>query len=163
MWSGGGNPQRDKRIQDALDKKIMPIAHETFDKGLYRSGDYRKKNVFGGRSHYHEDFLNPLFSCICRMHNLTDDSDLSKLIDKATDKQKAVFFPRVIKNCTPQKIALCHGMTDRNVRDIVGRMISNIRKEMYVVLKKRQAEGVLMTLEHKAFLEIVDEEKAKQD
>ena len=99
--------KRDKRIQDALDKKIMPIAHETFDKGLYRSGDYRKKNVFGGRSHYHEDFLNPLFSCICRMHNLTDDSDLSKLIDKATDKQKAVFFPRVIKNCTPQKIALC--------------------------------------------------------
>ena len=93
------------------------------------------------------------------MHNLTDDSDLSRLIDMATDKQKAVFFPKVIENCTPQKIALCHGMTDRNVRDIVDRMVSIIRKGMYEVLKKRQAEGVTLTLKNKAFLRIVDEEK----
>ena len=90
-------------------------------------------------------------------------SDLSRLIEKATDKQKAVFFPRVIKNCTPQKIALCHGMTDRNVRDIVDRMISNIRKGMYEVLKKRQAEGVPLTLEHKVFLKVIDDEMTKAD
>jgi len=95
------------------------------------------------------------------MHNLTEDADLSRLINKATDKQKAVFFPRAIKNCTPQKIALCHGMTDRNVRDIVDRTITKIRKGMYEVLKKRQAEGGSLTLEHKAFLKVVDEEKSK--
>jgi len=72
-----------------------------------------------------------------------------------------VFFPRVIKNCTPQKIALCHGMTDRNVRDIVDRTITKIRMGMYEVLKKRQVEGVSLTLEHKAFLRVIDEEKEK--
>ena len=33
---------------------------------------------------------------------------------------------------------------------------------MYETLKKRQAEGVSLTLEHKAFLEVIDEEKEKQ-
>ena len=95
--------KRDKRIRDALDKKILPIAHTTFDIGLFRKGDYRRKSMFDGRNHYYEDFLTPLYCCICQMHNLTDDSDLSRLINKATDKQKAVFFPRIIKNCTPAK------------------------------------------------------------
>jgi DNA-directed RNA polymerase specialized sigma24 family protein len=151
----------DKNKKDALDKKVLSIAHATFDIGLYRKGDYKKKSVFGGRNHYHEDFLNPLCCCICQMHNLTDDSDLSRMINKATDKQKAVFFPRVIKNCTPQKIAQCHGMTDRNVRDIVDRTITKIRKGMYEVLKRRQTEGVSLTSEHKAFLKVVDKENDK--
>ena len=150
---------RDKKIRDALDKKVLEVAHATFDIGLFHKGDYRMKSMFGGRNHYHEDFLNPLCCCICQMHNLTDDSDLSRLIDKATDKQKAVFFPRVIKNCTPQKIALCPGMTDRNVRDIVDRTITKIRKGMYEVLKTRQAEDISLTLEHKTFLKTLDEEK----
>ena len=145
--------KRDKKIRDALDKKILPIAHTTYDTGLYRIGDHRKKNVFGGRNHYHEDFMNTIFCCICQMHNLTEDSDLSRLINKATDKQKAIFFPRVIKRCTPQKIALCHEMTDRNVRDIVDRAITKIRKGMYEVLIKRQVDGVSLTLQQKDFFE----------
>ena len=155
--------KRDKKIRDSLDKKVVEIAHATFDIGLFRKGDHRMKSMFGGRNHYHEDFLNPLYCCICQMHNLTDDADLSRLIEKATDKQKAVFFPRVIKNCTPQKIALCHGMTDRNVRDIVDRTISKIRKGMYEALKRRQAEGVSLTLEHKTFLKVIDEQKARHN
>ena len=155
--------KRDKRIKDALDKKILPIANATFDIGLFKKGDHRMKSMFGGRNHYEEDFITPLYCCICQMHNLTDDSDLSRLIEKATDKQKAVFFPRVIRNCPPKKIALCHGMTDRNVRDIVDRMISNIRKGMYEVLKKRQVEGIPMTLEQRNFMNTIDEEKAKDE
>jgi len=50
-------------------------------------------------------------------------------------------------------------MTDRNVRDIVDRTITKIRKGMYEVLKKRQAEGVSITLQQKHFLKTVDENK----
>jgi DNA-directed RNA polymerase specialized sigma24 family protein len=153
----------DKRIKDALDKEVLSVANATFDIGLYRKGDYRKKSVFNGRNHYHEDFLDTLYCCICQMHNLTDDADLSRLINKATDKQKAVFFPKVINGCTPQKIALCHGMTDRNVRDITDRMVSKIRKGMYEVLKGRQADGVSMTIQQRDFLNAIDEEKNKTD
>jgi transcriptional regulator len=95
------------------------------------------------------------------MHDLTDDGDLSRLLNNATDKQKAVFFPRVIKGCTPQKIALCHGMTDRNVRDIVDRTTSKIRKGMYEVLMKRQADGISLTLQQRDFLNTIGEEISK--
>ena len=95
--------KRDERVRDALDKKILSVANETFDIGLFKKGDHRMKNYFGGRNYYYEDFINPLYYCICQMHNLTDDADLSRLINKATDKQKAVFFPRIIRKCSPQK------------------------------------------------------------
>ena len=152
---------RDKRKNDAFDKKMMPLANQTFDIGVFKKGSHRMTSQFSGRNHYYEDFLNPLYCCICQMHNLTEDADLSRLLEKATDKQKAVFFPRVIKNCTPQKIALCHGMTDRNVRDILDRTIAKIRKGMYEVLKPRQAEGVSLTLEQRGFVNTIDEEKEK--
>ena len=153
--------KRDKRIQAALDKKIRPTANSTFDVGLYKMGDHRQKCLFSGRNQHHEDLAEIIHSCVCQMHNLTDDNDLSRLLNKATDKQKAVFFPRVIKGCTPQKIALCHGMSDRNVRDIVDRTISKIRKGMYEVLIKRQAEGISLTLQQKDFLNTIGEEVAK--
>ena len=54
-------------------------------------------------------------------------------------------------------------MTDRNVRDIVDRTITNIRKGMYEVLKKRQVEGGSMTLQQREFLHIIEEEKNKTD
>jgi len=155
--------KRDKRIKDALDKKILSVANATFDIGLYRKGDHRQKNVFNGRNFYYEDYLNLIHCCICQMHNLTDDGDLSRLINKATDKQKAVFFPRIIKGCTPQKIAECHGMTDRNVRDITDRTISKIRMGMYEALKQRQAEGGSMTVQQRDFMNTIDKEKAKED
>ena len=152
--------KRDKKIQDALDKKVRPVANATFDIGMYKTGDHRNKNLFGERNHYFEDFLNIIFCCVCRMHDLTDDGDLSRLLKKATDKQKAVFFPRIIKGCTPQKIALCHGMTDRNVRDIVGRTVSKIRQGMYEALKQRQAAGLPLTIQQRDFLSVTDEAKA---
>jgi len=152
---------RDKRKNDAFNKKMMPLANETFDVGVFKKGSHKTKNQFGGRNHYIEDFLTPLYCCICQMHNLTDDADLSRLIDKVTDKQKAVFFPRVLKSCSPQKIALCHGMTDRNVRDIVDRTIAKICKGMYGVLKQRQADGVSMTIQQRDFMNTIDEEMEK--
>ena len=53
-------------------------------------------------------------------------------------------------------------LTDRNVSDIFDRTIPKIRKGIYEVLKKRQAEGASLILEHKTFLKVVDEENGKQ-
>ena len=74
-----------------------------------------------------DDILSMIFCCPCQMHELMDDPDLSRLMKKATDKQKAVFFPMFFKNCTAQKIAVCHEMTERNVQKLVNLMIDNIR------------------------------------
>ena len=83
------------------------------------------------------EFFTMMFRCICQMHELIEDADIHRLLKKATDKQKAVFFPRIIKNCSTQKIAQCHGMTDRNVRKLIDLMVDNIRHGLYEALHER--------------------------
>ena len=84
-----------------------------------------------------DDLFTWMFCCICKMHELMDDPDVYRLLNKATDKQKAVFFPRIVKNCTTQNIAQCYGMTDRNVRKLIDLMIDNIRHGLYEALTER--------------------------
>ena len=100
-----------------------------------------------------DDILSIMFSCACQMHELMSDPDISRLLNRATEKQKAVFFPRFIKSCPTAKIAQCHGMTDRNVRKLIDLMLENIRRDLYVALKKRHETVPLSaTREEKEFL-----------
>jgi len=100
-----------------------------------------------------EDFFIYMFCCACQMHELIDDPDISRLLNRATDKQKAVFFPRVIKGCPTTKIAQCHGMTDRNVRKLIDLMLDNLRHTLYEVLKNRhETDPSSATLREKEFL-----------
>ena len=131
---------RDRKIYEALIKKFWFI-----DDGMF---DWEK---YGGQKPQ-ADILDSLFLCICQMHNLTADGDLSRLINKASDKQKEIFFLRVFRGCSPQKIAHCLEMTDRNVRDIMNRVVRNIKSGMFDALQKRQDEKMPLTLIEKEFL-----------
>jgi hypothetical protein len=97
---------------------------------------------------YEEDFLNIIFSCVCQMHNLTEDSNVSRLVKKATEKQKAVFFPRFIR-----RIANCHGMTDRNVRKLTDKMIENAQKRLFETLSKVRTKA-LLSKRQRLFLDV---------
>jgi len=118
----------DEKIQEAFEKTVWSTDNNKFDWNKF-SATIRQA-----------DLLHILFHCICQMHNLIEDDELSALFEKATDKQKRIFFLRVIRGCSPQKIAACLEMTDRNVRDMENKMLAKIRKEFYLILKKRQAE-----------------------
>lgn len=124
-------------------------------------------DIFAKQMRRDKDFINEFFMCICEMHNLIDDPDISRLIDKATDKQKKVFFPRVIVGCSTDKISHCHEMTDRNVRKLIDLMLDNIREELYDILTKRSDEGVFLIYEQRRFLdtykEIYEQRKNKKE
>jgi len=98
--------------------------------------------------------LNLIFLCPCQMHNLAEDQDIFQLVNEATDKQKTVFFSRVILNWPPKKAAQFHEVTDRNVRDLVGKMVNKIRIGLFDALKKRLEDKVPMSLTQQAFLAI---------
>jgi len=102
---------------------------------------------------YEENFLNLIYSCICEMHLLTDELDISRLVNKATKKQKTVFFPRVITRCSTATIAHCHGMTDRNVRKLIDLMVDNIRRDLFTALQARFDKKEPMTLRQMEFLQ----------
>jgi DNA-directed RNA polymerase specialized sigma24 family protein len=104
-----------------------------------------------------DDVFTWMFCCICQMHELMEDADIYRLLKQATDKQKAVFFPRFIKGCTIQKIAQCHGMTDRNVLKLIDLMLDNIRHGLYEAPTERhKTNPSSATLEEKEFLATYD-------
>ncbi len=109
-------------------------------------------DIFNDAIGYEEDYLTLIHLCICEMHNLVEDADISQLINKATFKQKTVFFPRIIVGCPTTKIALCHGMTDRNVRKLIDLMLDNLRKSLFNVLKNRMESKEPLTIAEREFM-----------
>ena len=136
----------DEKVQKAFEKTVWSTDSEQFNWHLF-SASMRQK-----------DILYALFHCICQIHNLIEDDDLARLFESATDKQKEVFFLRFIRGCTPQKIAVCLGVTDRNVRDLTNKMIDNIRKGFYIILKKRQEDEKPLLTYQVEFLQSIDTE-----
>jgi DNA-directed RNA polymerase specialized sigma24 family protein len=135
----------DKKIQEAFEKTVWSTDSEKFNWNKH-SANIRQADI----SHI-------LFHCFCQMHNLIEDDDLARLFEKATDKQKEIFFLRVVRGCTPQKIAVCLEMTDRNVRDMENRMIRNIKKGFYIILKKRQDEKILLRKHELEFISKIEQ------
>jgi DNA-directed RNA polymerase specialized sigma24 family protein len=134
----------DKKVQSAYGKTVWSTdSKEQFDWNAYSAKTAEKS----------EDILQILFSCICQMHNLIEDNDLSLLIEKATYKQKEVFFSRYIQGCSPQRIAVCFETTDRNVRDLIGKMLTNIQNGLHESLSKRRENGIYLTGRETEFLD----------
>jgi hypothetical protein len=143
------------------------------EKGFLLSDEMFDWSIFEGETKMRgeDDILSMIFCCPCQMHELMDDPDLSRLINKATDKQKAVFFPMFFKECKDPKIAkavqiaICHNMTERNVRKLIDLMVGNIRIGYYEALKQRyDADPLSLSKEAKNFLAnyIPKEKKAKK-
>jgi len=83
---------------------------------------------------------------------LIEDDEISELMNKATDKQKHIFFLRIFRNCSPQQIATCLDMTDRNVRDMTNKMVAKIQKNLFDLLLKRRENKIPLTSREIKFL-----------
>jgi DNA-directed RNA polymerase specialized sigma24 family protein len=135
----------DKKIQEAFEKTIWSTDNNKFDWNKY-SATIKQADI----SHM-------LFHCVCQMHNLIEDDDFAQLFEKATDKQKEILFLRVVRGCTPQKIAACLEMTDRNVRDMENRIIGKIKKGFYIILKKRQDKKIKLRKHELEFISKIEQ------
>ena len=132
MWDRfDSNRERRERYHERT------IHDKMFDWNIFNSGNCPADNI-----------LDLIYLNVDEMHNIASDPDISRLIKNATDKQKAVFFPRIFVGCSTSKIACCHCMTDRNVRKLIDTMLNNIRNELFVILKKRSE----LTLQQRRFL-----------
>ena len=118
---------KNRKDREIYNNEVL-MSDDMFDWDIFDEEDNMRTN---------RDFLPLIFPCACKMHELVEDADISCLLNKATDKQKMVFFPRVVKGCTTEKIAQCYEMTDRNVRKLIDLILDNIRRDLYNALKNR--------------------------
>lgn len=117
--------------------------------------------MFDWNLHDDDNFIDLIYCKPSEMHHLVEDVDLSRLIKESTAKQKAVFFPFVLRGCGTKKISECHCMTDRNVRKLCDLMKYNIRREMAVILEERIKNKEPLTIEQKEFLAIYTRNKKR--
>ena len=90
---------------------------------------------------FEEDFLNIIFMCICEMHYLTSDPDISRVVNNSTYKQKSIFFQRYILNRSTERVANDNDITDRNVRKHTDKMLEKAQAgiyESFLRLRKEQ-------------------------
>ena len=125
----------DEHKQEAYNKQMKQFGEDVFDWLCYRNTGL-----------YEGDILSLLFTCVCQMHNLIEDDEVSKLVNRATDKQKHIFFLRVFRDCSPQQIASCLDMTNK--------MIAKIQKDLFDLLSKRQENKIILTSRESKFLDI---------
>lgn len=138
----------DKRKQEAYNKKMKRFEGDTFDWFCYRNTRL-----------YEGDILSLIFTCVCQMHNLIEDNEVAELINKATDKQKRIFFLRVFRGCSPQQIAACLDITDRNVRDMTNKMVAKVQKGLFDLLSKRHENKIPLTSRESEFLDTYKSKK----
>lgn len=99
------------------------------------------------------EFLDTIFDCLFEMHELVEDIDTSKAINKLKDVHKEVLYYSAIRQYSNQWIARIRKQTDRNILKVKNTILKKLRKKLYAVLYGRQEMKQPLSRGEKEFLE----------
>lgn len=99
------------------------------------------------------DFIEAIFFCPLEIQELVTEGYMYHILNPLKEEQKELLFQRAIQQLSTLQIGRIRGQTDRNIRKVWNTLLKKLRKELTVALRRRQAAGLPMTLEEKAFLE----------
>lgn len=99
------------------------------------------------------EFLDTIFDCPFEMHELVEDIDISKAINKLKDVHKEVLYYSAIRQYSNQRIARIRKQTDRNILKVKNTILKKLRKKLYAVLCGRQEMKQPLSRGEKEFLE----------
>jgi len=111
------------------------------------------------------NFLDVIFDCPYDLHELTSSRNISELVGALNENQKEIFYLRVIRQWSIQRIAAHRGQTDRNILKVYTTMIKNLRKKLYERLLPRYEQDLPLTLAQREFVEkhkLKDKTKTKK-
>jgi hypothetical protein len=100
-----------------------------------------------------DDFLDVIFDCPHDIPELTSSRNVSELLGALDENHKEIMYYLAIRQWSPQKLAIYRGQTDRNIRKVNGKMIADLRAEMYERLRGRFERGDSLTVQQREFCE----------
>lgn len=110
------------------------------------------------------DFIDTIYDNAEEMWQFVEDTDISVRLKDLTERQKAVVFLSVVRQCTPQQIACYQDKTDRGVRKLLTAALERIRNKLAPIIQEQiKAEFYDMTLQKRRFLEWYNDEKVALD
>lgn len=109
------------------------------------------------------DFLDIIYDCPFEMHELVEDTDISKLIAQMKEDHKEILYYQAIRRYSCAKIAAIRGQTDRNIRKARATLLKNLRQELEQCLKRREKHGLALTSAQKEFLKNLEKSSLDHD
>ena len=114
------------------------------------------------------EFGDTIFDCPFEMHELVEDSNISKSIYELKDVHKEVLYYSAIRQYSNQRIACIRKQTDRNILKVKNTILKKLRKKLYAILRGRQKINQPLSRREKEFLEnyssvFADKEQTKSD
>ena len=97
------------------------------------------------------DFIDAIYNCPFKVHELVTDEDISKAIFSLKDVQKELLYQLAIRGYSCRTIAVFREQTDRNIRKIRDTMLRKIRKSFIQALQKRMDNHISLTKAEQIF------------
>ena len=107
------------------------------------------------------DFLDAIHDCPYELHELTASRMISGILQTLNENQLEVMYYRVIRQETPQRVAMRRKQSDRNILKVYATLIEGLRKKLYARLASRLAEGSQLTHSQITFMEDYGEGRLK--
>lgn len=98
------------------------------------------------------DFLDIIYDCPFEMHELVEDSNISKLISQMKEDHKEILYYQAIRRYSCARIAAIRGQTDRNIRKARAALLKKLREELKKYLENREKHGRPLTAAQREFL-----------
>lgn len=99
------------------------------------------------------EFLDAIYHCPFEMHELIEDTDLSRIIRDLKPEHKELLFYLIVKQLSTLQTGAIRGQTDRNIRKVWKTVENKIRKTYYVALQDRILHDFSLTNRERTFLE----------
>lgn len=99
------------------------------------------------------EFLDAIFYCPFEMHELIEDTDLSRIIKELKPEHKELLFYLIIKQLSTVQVGAIRGQSDRNIRKVWKTVEKKIRKSYVSALQNRLLLGIPLANGQQAFLE----------
>ena len=128
---------------------------------LLTEGEFYKSNAIIPSLIKHEwwrqlivgKFLDVIFDCPHEIHEITSSTPIYDIVKPLEEKQKEILYYLAIRQWTPQRLAAMRGQTDRNIRKVYVKMISDIQEKLYERLYPRYERYWSLTTAQLAFIE----------
>lgn len=108
-------------------------------------------NVFGKQLR-NSDFIDAIFNCPYKIHELVTAEYLSKIFENPTDNHKKLLYFHTVRLFSSKKIGEIRGQSDGNIRKVRVTMFKRIHKAMLPILLETQKTKSPLTIEEKRFI-----------
>ena len=99
------------------------------------------------------NFLDILFDCPYKMHQLTANAFLSQMIEELSEEHKEILYFLSLRLYSTTQLAQMRGQSDRNIRKVRNTIRKKLQKKLYAHLCRMQDEGKSLTLRERQFME----------